>query len=61
MSVRGVIPVDGSTKITSELEQADEDIWYEVSDEALEAAAGTEMNSLFVMTVGPTVMMNGCC
>ncbi len=53
--------MDGSTKITIELEQADEDISYEVSDDALEAAAGTNMNSLFVMTVGPTVMMNGCC
>jgi hypothetical protein len=53
--------MNDSTNITTELDQADEDIGYEVSDEALEAAAGTDIGRQAIMTVGPTVMMGGCC
>jgi len=51
---------DGTT-ITTEFDEADEDIGYEVSDEALEAAAGTFMKGQSIMTVGMTIVMGGCC
>ena len=50
-----------STNFTAELDQTDEDILYEVSDETLEAAARTYIGGQFIMTVGPTIMMGGCC
>ena len=43
--------------VTAELDQVDEDILNEVSDETLEAAAGTYIGGQFMMTVGPTIMM----
>jgi hypothetical protein len=48
-----------STKLTAELDQTDEDVFYEVSDETLEASAGIEGQSL--VTIGPTIMVGGCC
>jgi hypothetical protein len=45
----------------AELGQTNEDIVYEVSDETLEAAAGAHVESQAMMTVGPTIMMGGCC
>jgi hypothetical protein len=42
-----------------ELDQTDENFFYEVSDETLEAAAGIEGQSL--VTIGPTIMVGGCC
>ena len=51
---------DGTT-ITTEFDEADEDIGYEVSDEALEAAAGTDKKGQSIMTVGMTIVMGGCC
>jgi hypothetical protein len=45
--------VNHSTNFTAELDQTDEDILYEVSDETLEAAAGTYIGGQFIMTVGP--------
>jgi hypothetical protein len=54
--------MDHSTNFTAELVQTDEDILYEISDdETLEAAAGTHIASQALVTVGPTVMMGGCC
>ena len=50
-----------STDFTSELDQPDEDVLYEVSDETLEAAAGTNAAGQCLVTVGPTVMVGGCC
>ena len=50
-----------STNFTAELEQPDEDILYEVSDETLEAAAGIYIGGQSMMTIGPTIMMGGCC
>jgi len=47
--------------ITAELDQTDEDILNEVSDETLETAAGTYIGGQFMMTGGPTIMMGGCC
>ena len=48
-----------STKLTTELDQTDEDVFNEVSDETLEAAAGIEGQSF--VTIGPTIMVGGCC
>jgi len=45
----------------AKLDQTDEDILNEVSDETLEAAAGAYIGGQFMMTVGPTIMMGGCC
>jgi len=43
-------------------DQTDENFFLdEVSDEALEAAAGSGIEGQSMMTVGPTVMMGGCC
>ncbi len=50
-----------STNFTAELDQTDEDILYEISDETLEAAAGTYIGGQYMVTIGPTVMMGGCC
>jgi hypothetical protein len=47
--------------VTAELDQTDEDILNEVSDERLEAAAGGCIGGQFVVTAGPTIMMGGCC
>jgi hypothetical protein len=44
-----------------EFGSANEEIGYEVSDEALEAAAGTYMRGQSIMTVGMTIVMSGCC
>ena len=49
------------TDVAAGLDQADEDILYEVSDETLEAAAGTHIGGQAMVTVGPTIMIGGCC
>jgi hypothetical protein len=49
-----------STNFPAELDQTDEDIFYEVSDETLEAAAGTHIGGQAMVTVGPTIMIGGC-
>jgi hypothetical protein len=47
---------------TAELDQIDEDFFCEISDETLEAAAGTPIGGGQAMvTVGPTIMIGGCC
>jgi len=46
---------------TAELDQTDEDFSCEVSDETLEAAAGTPIGGQAMVTVGPTIMIGGCC
>ena len=51
----------GDASIITECDMADEEIGYEVSDEALEAAAGIYMNGQPIMTVGMTIVMGGCC
>jgi hypothetical protein len=48
-----------STNFTAEPDQTDEAIVYEVSDEALEAAGSIEGQAL--VTIGPTIMVGGCC
>jgi hypothetical protein len=50
-----------STEFATELDQTDDDIFYEVSDETLEAAAGACIEGQCLVTIGPTVMMGGCC
>ncbi len=50
-----------STDFSAEFDQADDDILNEVSDETLEAAAGAHSEGQCAVTVGPTVMMGGCC
>ena len=47
--------------VTAELDQTDEDILNEVSDETREAAAGTPIGGQAMVTVGPTIMIGGCC
>jgi hypothetical protein len=47
--------------VTAESDQTDEDILNEVSDETLEAAAGTYIGGQFMVTIGPTIMVGGCC
>jgi hypothetical protein len=47
--------------VTAELDQTDEDILNEDSDETLEAAAGTYIGGQFMVTIGPTIMVGGCC
>jgi hypothetical protein len=49
------------TNAGAEFGQTDEDIFYEVSDEALEAAAGNRIVGQAMVTVGPTIMIGGCC
>ena len=44
---------------TAELDQTDEDFFCEVSDETLEAAAGTPIGGQAMVTVGPTIMIGG--
>ena len=46
---------------TAELDQTDEDFFCEVSDETLEAAAGTPIGGQAMVTVGPTILIGGCC
>ena len=41
---------------TAELDQTDEDFFCEVSDETLEAAAGTPIGGQAMVTVGPTIL-----
>ena len=48
-----------STEFAAEFDQSDEGVFYEASDETLEAAAGIEHHSL--VTIGPTIMVGGCC
>jgi len=43
------------------LDQTDEDFFCEVSDETLEAAAGTPIGGQAMVTVGPTILIGGCC
>jgi hypothetical protein len=50
-----------STNAAAELDQTDQDILYEVSDEALEEAAGNHIGGQAMVTVGPTIMLGGCC
>jgi hypothetical protein len=50
-----------STSFAAELDQTDDDILYEVSDETLEAAAGAHGEGQCAVTIGPTVMTGGCC
>ena len=52
--------MNDGTNFTTELDHADEDIWYEVSDDILEAA-GSYVEGQSLVTVGPTVMTGGCC
>ena len=42
---------------TAELDQTDEDFFCEVSDETLEAAAGTPIGGQAMVTVGPTILI----
>jgi hypothetical protein len=51
--------MNDSTAFTAELDQIEED--FEVSDEALEAAAGTHIGGQGMVTIGPTIMIGGCC
>ncbi len=53
--------MDHSANVTAELDQADEAILCEVSDEALEAAAGACIEGQSMVTIGPTIMVGGCC
>jgi hypothetical protein len=57
----GAISMNHTTNFTTELDQTDEDVLHEVSDEALEAAAGASAGGQCLVTVGPTVMVGGCC
>jgi hypothetical protein len=60
---QGAISMNDGTTITTEFDEdeADADIGCEVSDEALEAAAGTYTKGQSIMTVGMTIVMGGCC
>ena len=46
---------------TVELDQTDEDFFCEVSDETLEAAADADIGGRAMVTVGPTILIGGCC
>ena len=46
---------------TAELDQTDEDFFCEVSDETLETAAGADVEGQWIVTVGPTIIVGGCC
>jgi hypothetical protein len=50
-----------STNSTAELDQIDNDFLYEVSDDALETAAGADIEGQCIVTVGPTIIVGGCC
>jgi len=50
-----------STNSAAELDQIDDDVLYEVSDETLEAAAGADIEGQCIVTVGPTIIVGGCC
>ncbi len=50
-----------STNSTAELDQIDDDFLYEVSDETLEAAADADIENSAMVTVGPTILIGGCC
>src|SRR5580704_8617724 len=58
---RGVISMNHSTNSTAELDQIDDDFLYEVSDETLEAAADADIGGRAMVTVGPTILIGGCC
>ena len=49
------------TNSNAELDQIDDDVLYEVSDETLEAAAGADIGGGAMVTVGPTILVGGCC
>jgi hypothetical protein len=53
--------MDHSANVAAELDQADEAILYEVSDEALEVTAGACIEGQSMVTIGPTIMVGGCC
>jgi hypothetical protein len=57
----GAISMNHTTNFTPELDQVDEDVLHEISDEVLEAAAGASAGGQCLVTVGPTVMVGGCC
>jgi hypothetical protein len=49
-----------STDSAAEFDQSDGHVFfYDASDETLEATAGIEGHSL--VTIGPTIMVGGCC
>jgi hypothetical protein len=50
-----------SASLTAESDQTEEGIVYEVSDEALETAAGNRIRGQAMVTIGPTIMIGGCC
>ena len=50
-----------STDFAAKLDQTDDDILYEVSDETLEAAAGKRIGDQAMVTVGPTILIGSCC
>jgi hypothetical protein len=53
--------MNNSTNVTAELDYADEEILPQVSDETLEAVAGTHIGDQSMVTVGPTIIIGGCC
>lgn len=53
--------MDHSASVTTEFDQPDEAALYEVSDEALEVAAGACVEGQSMVTIGPTIMVGGCC
>jgi hypothetical protein len=52
--------MNDSTAFTAELDEIRED-FLEVSDEVLEAAAGTHIGGQGMVTIGPTIMIGRCC
>jgi hypothetical protein len=50
-----------TTTFTVEPDQTEEEYFYEVSDETLEAAAGSYIGGQPMVTMGPTIMLGGCC
>jgi hypothetical protein len=60
LASEGVISMNND-HITAELDQSDDNILNnEISDETLEAAGSTHIEGQ-AMTIGPTIMMGGCC
>ncbi len=53
--------MDHIINVTAEPDQTDEDIFYEVSDDTLEAAASTRIGDPAMVTVGPTILVGSCC
>ena len=49
-----------TTNFTAEPDQTEEEYFYEVSDETLEAVAGSCIGGQPMVTIGPTVMAGGC-